>query len=277
MSKIKSFAKINFDLRVIKKLKNNFHNIRNIYSLINLADDICIKKTKAKKDQLKFFGRFSKDIDNKNNSIKRILKFLREKKQINNFYEIKIYKKIPAFAGLGGGSSNAFFVSKFFLKRKKLISYKKQISNIIGTDFTLFYNSSGYQENLTKIIALKKFNIFILLVFPNIKCSSKNIYSKIRLKKNNKISKIKKFDERSLWKYLLKSKNDLQNIVESKYPKIIDLINSISNQKGCVFARMTGSGSACYGIFKSKNHSLKAFIKIKKKFPKYWCVNTKTI
>ena len=49
-----------------------------------------------------------------------------------------------------------------------------------------------------------------------------------------------------------KDKNDLQNIVVKKYPKILKLIHSISIQKGCIISRMTGSGSACFGVFKSK-------------------------
>ena len=47
-------------------------------------------------------------------------------------------------------------------------------------------------------------------------------------------------------------RNDLQKIAEEKYSKIYFLIKSLNNQEGCIFSRMTGSGSACYGVFKSK-------------------------
>ena len=62
-----------------------------------------------------------------------------------------------------------------------------------------------------------------------------------------------------------------------KYPKISQLILSINRQEGCIFSRMTGSGSACYGVFKSKKTAKIAIAKLKRKYPKYWCVITKTI
>ena len=71
--------------------------------------------------------------------------------------------------------------------------------------------------------------------------------------------------------------NDLQKVVEKKYPKISQLILSIYKQEGCIFSRMTGSGSACYGVFKSKKTAKIAITKLKRKYPKYWCVITKTI
>ena len=76
---------------------------------------------------------------------------------------------------------------------------------------------------------------------------------------------------------LKKDKNDLQKVVEKKYPKISRLILSIYRQDGCIFSRMTGSGSACYGVFKSKKTAKIAITKIKRKYPNYWCVITKTI
>ena len=76
---------------------------------------------------------------------------------------------------------------------------------------------------------------------------------------------------------LKKDHNDLQKVVEKKYPKIYRLILSIYRQNGCILSRMTGSGSACYGVFKSKKTAKNAIAKLKRKYPKYWCVITKTI
>ena len=48
-------------------------------------------------------------------------------------------------------------------------------------------------------------------------------------------------------------------------------------QKNCLFSRMTGSGSVCFGVFpdkKSAKHGLKM---IQKKLPNYWCVLAKSI
>ena len=98
----------------------------------------------------------------------------------------------------------------------------------------------------------------------NFSQSSGNLYTK-KIKRNKFIEIIKK------------DRNDLQKLVEQKYPKISQLILSIYDQVGCIFSRMTGSGSACYGVFKSKKTAQFAITKLKRKYPKYWCVVTKTI
>ena len=51
----------------------------------------------------------------------------------------------------------------------------------------------------------------------------------------------------------------------------------IRERKGCYFSRMTGSGSVCYGVFKSKKTARAALKGIKLKYPKYWLSVAKTI
>ena len=78
--------------------------------------------------------------------------------------------------------------------------------------------------------------------------------------------------------YLIRRENnDLQKIVVSNFNILRKILNFISIQNGCYFSRMTGSGSVCFGIFRSKKLAILGLKRIKKKFPKYWCVLSKTI
>ena len=61
------------------------------------------------------------------------------------------------------------------------------------------------------------------------------------------------------------------------YPKIKKIIDYIKSQKGCYFSRITGSGSACIGIFSNMRNAMNAQKLIKLKYPKYWSVVSKTI
>ena len=71
---LKSYAKLNLSLSVNKKLKNGLHNIQSIYCLIDIYDKIFIKKSKNKNsDQIVFTGPFSKDVNESNNSVKKVL------------------------------------------------------------------------------------------------------------------------------------------------------------------------------------------------------------
>ena len=76
---------------------------------------------------------------------------------------------------------------------------------------------------------------------------------------------------------LINSRNDLQSVVEKKYPKLKIILNNISFQKGCYFSRMTGSGSVCYGLFKDQITAKKALNKLKIKFPSFWFSFAKTV
>ena len=87
----------------------------------------------------------------------------------------------------------------------------------------------------------------------------------------NKKNSIKLID------YLKNEKNDLEKIVIKIYPKIGEIINYIKSQKGCLFSRISGSGSACIGIFSNRHNTISAQKLIRSKYPKYWCVLAKTI
>ena len=76
---------------------------------------------------------------------------------------------------------------------------------------------------------------------------------------------------------LVKSKNDLQSIVEKKHKILNKLLLNISKIKGCHFSRMTGTGSACFGLFIDKKSSIVALKKLRKKYPKFWFSIAKTI
>tara|TARA_B100000965_G_scaffold185614_1_gene154956 strand:- start:235 stop:1071 length:837 start_codon:yes stop_codon:yes gene_type:complete len=276
---IKSYAKVNLSLRVISKLKNGLHDIQSNIFLIDLFDKIIIKKNLKKKDSIFFKGKFKKNVSPKNNTVTKILRALREYSITKSFYDVSIKKNIPIFAGLGGGSSNAAFVAKYI--KKGLVKNKnfRKIKKNLGTDFELFFFNRLYLNGLSKISIIRnRFKLDLILVYPKINCKTSEIYSKVKKfsKKNNfNYSKIR--SKSKFINALKNEKNDLQRIVVNKYPKIKIILEYLSKQKGCYFSRITGSGSVCFGLFKSNKVAIKALKKIKKRFPKYWCVVTKTI
>ena len=276
---IKSYAKINLSLTIIKKIrKKKIHDIQSQFCLINLFDTISIKTNKKNIDKISFNGPYSKYVKKSNNSIQKILKIMRNFKFISNYYSIKIYKQIPVFAGLGGGSSNAASLLKFLSKKKIEDKIFNKIINLAGSDLRLFFYNQGVLQNLEKVIKFKKkYNLFFLVVYPNIKCSTKEVYSKVKNYNKKKVLKHIYKNKVALINHVFNLKNDLQSIVEKKYPVIQKLLLNISNEKGCYFSRMTGSGSACYGLFRDKRSSKVALKRLRKKYPKFWFSIAKTI
>ena len=276
---IKSYAKINLFLKILKKNKNGLHNIQSSVMLLNLYDEIKIKS--STKDIIKFTGQFTNNINQYKNSITKSLFLLRKHNLINKKkkYKIIINKKIPVFAGLGGGTSNAVYLIKYLLKNKinnKLLTiFEKEI----GSDFRLFFFNHTYQKSLKNIIKFKKkYSLFFVLVYPNINCSTKETYSKVKkfnppLKSDPSVVQSRnRFIE-----FIKNEKNALQMIVEKKHKKIKKILDLIKIQKNCLFSRITGSGSVCFGAFFSKKSAVQGLRTIKKKLPNCWCVITKSI
>jgi|TARA_B110000444_G_scaffold231524_1_gene239550 4-diphosphocytidyl-2-C-methyl-D-erythritol kinase len=278
---IKSYCKLNLSLRVLRKLKNNLHNIQTNTVLIDLHDKIKISKTKKKKDIVNFLGIYGKEVDKTHNSINQSLSILRSQKIIkyNEHYKVNIIKRIPVFAGLGGGTSNAAFLIKFFYQNKLNETIIKSFEKKIGTDLRLFLYKQSFQKNLGKIKKYQKnFSFFFLLVKPALKCSTKHMYSKIKIfSKPSKVDFSSKIAKDEYINLLKKEQNDFQKVYFPGREEIQAIIDSIATLKGCYFSRMTGSGAVCFGMFKSKNQALLGSKLIKKKFPKYWCTVTKTI
>ena len=275
---LKSFSKINLSLNINSKLKNGLHDIQSYYCLINLFDKIKIRKIDKKKDKVVFFGPFVKHIKKSNNSITNLLKLLRKLELISGYYSVKVTKNIPVFSGLGGGTSNAASVLKFLLKGKVSKKILEKVEKLIGSDLRLFFHKQGFLQNLRTIKTIKKQKLFFLLSRPNIICSTKKIYSKVK-----KYSKKKKFNfqkmnnKKGFINYILEQNNELQSIVEEEYPSIKILLKDINTEKGCHFSRMSGSGSVCYGLFNNESNAKKALNKIKTKHPKFWFSIAKTV
>ena len=283
--KIKSYCKINLSLKILKKLKNGYHSISSLITFCDLHDVISISKIKKPKDKITFSGKFCNDINQKSNTITAVLKILREKKLIKNqSFKINVKKNIPHGSGLGGASSNASYLLNYFNNKMRLKLKKDELINLakkIGSDVPICLEKkntflTGKKDKMLRIN--NKFNLNLLIVYPNIICSTKKIY------KRNRISNSKGneyyYNEKNRIKLihrLKNEKNDLEKIVIKIYPKIRKIINYIKSQKGCVFSRITGSGSACIGIFSNRLNTISAQKSIRSKYPKYWCVVSKTI
>ena len=277
---LKSFSKINLSLNVnIKLKKKNLHDIQTYFCLINIFDKIRVKKIKGRKDIVKFQGKFSKYIKKKNNSIVDTLTILRKKNLISNYYSILVNKKIPVFSGMGGGTSNAVCLTKYLVKNKINKNLLNILQKKIGSDLKLFFYEQGFLKNLNIINDFKrKYRLYFLLVYPNIRCSTKYVYSRVKEYSSKSKYNFSKINNKNKFiNFLINKNNDLQSILEKKHLIMKRLIIEIGLKKGCYFSRMTGSGSVCYGVFKSENTAKAALHEIKLKHPKYWSSVAKTI
>ena len=276
---LKSYAKINLSLRVLRKLKK-IHQIETLICFINHYDEILIKQSDHKKHEVIFNGKFSKEIPRKN-TVTKLLEILDNKKLLKNKkYLIKIKKNIPQKSGLGGGSINASTIFNYLIKINQLkinLNQKYQICNKIGSDviFGLDRKISLLNSKNKLIKSNKKFRSNLIVIKPNFGCSTKQIYKEVKFYSK---SNFKNFNKNSLKiSNLTRLQNDLEAIVFKQYPILMSVKKNLLKLPGIKFVRMTGSGSTLIGFFNNKKNALNGMRKMKKTYNNYWCILSKTI
>src|SRR6201993_4444495 len=136
-------AKINLSLRIVNQRPDGFHEIKTLISPISLHDKIDIEKQNRWID-------FSCDeptlSTGDDNLVVRAAKLFFEKTKIKSGVSIKLKKKIPHGAGLGGGSSDAAATLKALnqlfetkLSRDELV----KLGSRIGSDVPFFLFESA--------------------------------------------------------------------------------------------------------------------------------------
>lgn len=157
-------------------------------------------------------------------------------------------------SGLGGGSSDAAFMLKILNKLFKLGLSPEQLANYtrqLGSDSTFFLENKpvfAFQKGDHFIPVSLSLNSYkIMLLVPSIHVSTQLAYSLVIPKKPGKSVRdiIQRPPEE--WRNLLF--NDFEEAVMGKYPEI-RVIKDTLYALGAVYASMSGSGSAVYGLFK---------------------------
>jgi len=276
--KLKSFAKINLFLEVIGKYENNFHIINSIVSRIDLYDEILIKESNEL--AVSFKGQFGSLIEN--NNINLLFKILIQEKLIDHAgFIIEIEKNIPVGSGLGGGSSNVATVLNFLEENGYINKERKLlISRKIGSDIEFFLEEnpallSGKGEVESRFIIPS--NEFVLLIYPQKMLSTKDVYLQSKIIDKKSIFNIDAKNQLLFHEVMSNTSNSLEENAIKICKEIEEIKNILISDKQCQYARMSGSGSCYYGIYKSEKDAKNAEKDLLNQHADWWTCVTKLI
>ena len=180
--KLNSPAKLNLNLSVLRKRIDGMHEIKTRFQLINLSDEVLIKKTSSKSISVK--TNLAPSIENKKNIVFSAIKLLSDHIGKEIHCEVDIVKNIPLGGGLGGGSSNAAtaliginFLFELGLTSKELM----KLGEKLGADVPFFiFGKNAFASGIGEILLEDNKNIDdkYLLLFPQIHSSTKELFSK---------------------------------------------------------------------------------------------------
>ena len=277
-------SKINISLNLTGKKENNFHQLLSFICFSNLSDQLIL--TKSDFFDYEIHSSFEK-ISYKDDLILKTIEAVKKYLKLTDLppFKLILKKNIPLGSGLGGGSADSAALIRMLNNFLDLKLSKIDMINLgaeIGSDIPACIISKpliAYGRG-EKIIELDYKNIYnLLIIYPSINISTKEIFNLINVRdyKNKNLVETKDWIEQNSgiesYDFFKKFNNDLQNIAISMHPIISDILNSL-NKKNAIFSAMTGSGSACFGIFDEKEIDL-ALNYFKKNFPGWFIKKTK--
>src|SRR5215510_3688037 len=261
-----AFAKINFSLRIRNQRSDGYHNLDTIFQTISLHDTIKITTTENAEIALSCDDR-QLPVDSQN-LVMRAARALQDLFAVSKGARIRLEKRIPVRAGLGGGSSDAavtlLTLARFWgtaATRKDLI----QIGVRLGADVPFFFTGgmargTGIGDQLDPLPDSP--GKFLLTIKPNAQINTADAY--------------KVFDERCLTTRNSKSilsgsqptyvfdnkrvpslENDFEQVILDFEPEIARAKAALMGA-GAQAAMLAGSGSAVFGIFDSEDAQRRA-------------------
>lgn len=254
-------AKINIGLSITEKRPDGYHNLETVFYPIVLQDALEVKgiseegKAEGKPYELKVSGE-PLDGSPSDNLVVKAYELLRSKPEFAERIQpvsIHLYKHIPTGAGLGGGSSDAVFMLQALNQRFSLGMSTEELETAasrLGADCKFFVRNqpalaTGVGDQLSDI-SLPLKGKTIVLVKPDCFVSTRDAYSAVVPRKPEVSLREALARPLNEWKDVIV--NDFERSVFPKFPEIAAIKDKLYDM-GAVYASMSGSGSAVYGIF----------------------------
>jgi 4-diphosphocytidyl-2-C-methyl-D-erythritol kinase len=263
-------AKLNLDLRVLHKRSDGFHEVRTVYQTISLEDTLEIQYRPAKSTEIELAS--SVEIDD--NIVLKAARAALEYMDVNAAVRLKLKKTIPMGAGLGGGSSNAASVLMALpalAERRLEMAELQRLASWLGSDvpFFLYGGTALGLGRGTELYPLPDLPAHTgVLIASDIHVSTAQAYRDLERPLIDESESADNIDSLTspngspilgefqavAWAIgcqpLDKTplRNDFEPVVFARHAELAGMLQELK-KSGANPARMTGSGSALFGIF----------------------------
>lgn len=255
-------AKINLGLNIVSKRPDGYHNLETVFYPIPLTDALEIKYMDEKFPSespcdLKITGN-DVDCNEEDNLVIKAYQLLAADFQLPRVHA-HLVKRIPTQAGLGGGSSDAAYMIRLLDERFRLnigIPEMERYAAKLGADCAFFITADpSYAEGIGDVLMPVDVPVaglggyYLAVVKPSIAVSTHDAYAAIVPKTPAKCCRDIVRQPIETWKDELV--NDFEAPIFAMHPELATIKQSLYDA-GAVYAAMSGSGSALFGIFREQ-------------------------
>ena len=267
----KGCAKVNLALHVTGVQPDGYHTLDSIVTFTDVFDILFVKP--YDKNTFTVTGEFAGSINLNENLVIESLELFKRKPR--DRFSINLEKNLPIGAGLGGGSADAAAMIRALTSYYNYTMPSFKSIAKLGADIPVcIVNAASRVGGIGEVVEpinFSRIDLWIVLVNPGIFASTRSVFSHLMQKKNVPLEPFNNFDNTSDFiAYLLRQRNDLQDVARKKWPEINNVLRAIEETKDVLLSRMSGSGSTCFGLFDSSDMALKAMNDISKKNNNWW-------
>ena len=231
-------AKLNLFLHVTGRRADGYHELQTLFQLIDLCDTVTIN---VRED-----GQIERPlgppgVPAEADLTVRAAQALQSATGTRLGASLKVHKRIPLGAGLGGGSSDAattLLVLNELWDCGLSVSELASLARPLGADVPVFVQGSsawaeGIGEHLTPVILPAKWYV---IVYPGVAVSTREVFQRPELTRNSPLITIRAFFESG-------GRNDCEPVVRARAPQVAEALEWLGRFAP---ARLTGTGSCVF-------------------------------
>lgn len=267
MTKKRAPAKVNLYLRVLGKRQDGYHDIATLMQRISLYDEM---EFSPRDEGIVVKCPGTTLPENSGNIVYKAAELLFSQASFPGGVEIKIGKRIPIAAGLGGGSSNA---AATLITLNDMMGFNYSVQDLmgigarLGADVPFFVLGKtawafGIGDRLQ--VAENLPQLWFVLINPLFEVSTKMIYENLNLRLTTKEKKFKTLKSKlcTVESVVRMLRNDLEKVTISQHP-VVGKLKELLMAYGALGSMMSGSGPTVFGIFADEKRALEAEKKLR--------------
>jgi len=269
---LKAPAKINLHLQVGKIRQDGFHDIKSLFVMVDLYDQISMSSLKTG-NRCEINGSF--DCAAEDNLIYRAWEIFSKTTGTQHGVIFDIKKNIPSCAGMGGGSSDAAFALSGLNSLFETGLTRGQLCSMgagLGSDVPFFLSGpaavvTGRGEYVNEIENPKI--LHFVIINPELRVSTADAYRWIDESENSEADFLENEQINRIYhsgiEHAADFCNDFTPVLIERYPAFGVAINDLKNA-GAAYSNVTGSGSVVFGLFFSQKEAENACNALKSRY-----------
>lgn len=274
-------AKINLTLRVLGRRDDGYHELESLVAFAGLGDWLGFEP--ADELALEVFGaRADQTGPVEENLVVRAARSLAAHAPGLRLGRFRLIKRLPAAAGLGGGSADAAAALRLLAREARLsIGDPRVCASALATGADVLACLSP-QARIMKGIgdqlgpALRLPNIFAVLVNPQVQAPTPKVFTALGLAPGSTLRPAGGSfpqaisDRAALLDFLSQYRNDLEAAAIRVAPPIAAVLKSLSQIPEAGLTGMSGSGATCFALFGDRRGAAVARRKVAAEHPEWW-------